>query len=409
MHIVYLHQYFLTPDMAGGTRSFEMARRWVKAGHRVSMITTDQEVKASGRGWRVTTESGISVHWLQVPYSNEMGFWRRIAAFFRFALYAGFRAKQVGGDIIFATSTPLTIAIPAIYASRTLNIPMVFEVRDLWPEIPIALGVIRSRFLIFAARRLEKFAYQSSAAVIALSEGMAEGVARCGYPTENITVIPNSCDVALFQNHSNSSPFKSPEMIEWINSGAVVLYAGTIGKINGLKALVDIGAAAKVAGYALRFLIVGAGAERRPLQRYAEQSGAIGDYIRFLDPLPKKDVPALMNIATIATSFVLPLNELESNSANKFFDALASGKPIMINHGGWQQRILDSSGAGFSIKGLTPTEAAKVIADFSSDKQRVKIAGDAALRLAYTCFDRNQLASDLLAVLERVAFGHRKQ
>lgn len=409
MHIVYLHQYFLTPDMAGGTRSFEMAKRWVSAGHKVTVITTDQSRGNLGRGWKETSHDGISVHWLRVPYSNEMGFWKRMGAFLHFALRAGSRAIKLGGDVIFATSTPLTIAIPAIQASRSLNVPMVFEVRDLWPEIPIALGVMQSPLLIFLAKRLENLAYQSASFVIALSEGMADGVARSGYPADRISVVPNSCDVDIFQNKASELPFILQGINDWLTSGEVVLYAGTIGKINGLRNLVDIAIAARDSSLPLRFLIVGDGAERQLLRLYAQQHGVLGNYVRFLDPLPKKDVPALMNIATVATSFFLPLKQMESNSANKFFDALAAGKPLVINYGGWQKQVLDSAGAGLSIEGLDATDAAKIISDFATDKLRLESAGAAALQLARNHFDRNQLALKVLNILERVTLESRSQ
>ena len=95
------------------------------------------------KGWFTTHESGMRVHWLPVRYSNHMTYLARMLAFFKFAIRAAGRARQIRGDVVFATSTPLTIAIPAVYAARRCGIPMVFEVRDLWPELPIAVGALR--------------------------------------------------------------------------------------------------------------------------------------------------------------------------------------------------------------------------------------------------------------------------
>src|SRR5690554_854503 len=132
MKVIYLHQYFNTPEMSGGTRSYEMARRMVAAGHEVHMVTSYREQDANRKGWFLTEEAGINVHWYPVPYSNHMGFVQRIKAFIAFALAARKKSVELDGDIIFATSTPLTIALPAVPASRKKKIPMVFEVRDLW-------------------------------------------------------------------------------------------------------------------------------------------------------------------------------------------------------------------------------------------------------------------------------------
>ena len=145
MRIIYLHQYFNTPNMSGGTRSYEMARRLVDRGHEVHMVTSSRDGKPSGRharGWTETVEAGIQVHWCSVPYSNHMSSRRRLGAFAKFSRLAARKATALRGDVVFATSTPLTIALPAVYAARRRSIPMVFEVRDLWPEMPIAVGAL---------------------------------------------------------------------------------------------------------------------------------------------------------------------------------------------------------------------------------------------------------------------------
>lgn len=194
LKVIYLHQYFNTPDMSGGTRSYEMARRMVAAGHEVHMVTSTRDPNHRHAGWFVSEEAGIQIHWYPVPYSNDMSYAQRMAAFWSFAIAARKKAIQLEGDVVFATSTPLTIALPAVPAARKKKIPMVFEVRDLWPEMPIAIGALNNPLLRFAARRLEHWAYKNSAAVVALSPGMKAGVVATGYPAERVAVIPNSSD-----------------------------------------------------------------------------------------------------------------------------------------------------------------------------------------------------------------------
>ena len=172
----------LIPSMTGGTRSYEMARRLVEMGHEVNMVTSWREPD-DRKHWFETSEAGIKVHWLPVPYSNRMGFYDRILAFLKFALRSSRLAAALDSDIVFATSTPLTIAIPAVFASYKRRVPMVFEVRDLWPEMPIAIGSLKNPFLVKAARFLEHWAYRHSSSVVALSPGMKSGVIRTGYPS----------------------------------------------------------------------------------------------------------------------------------------------------------------------------------------------------------------------------------
>src|SRR4051794_13167481 len=185
--------------MHGGTRSYELARRLVGLGHEVHMVTSDTQPAPGAKGWRETNESGINVHWLPVPYSNAMTYSDRMRAFSHFAVDSTRRAAQLSGDVFFATSTPLTIAVPGIFASRWNSRPMVFEVRDLCPAIPIAVGALKSRPAIMAAQLLEKAAYAGAQHIIALSPGMKAGVEAAGVSPEKITVIPNLCDPERFQ------------------------------------------------------------------------------------------------------------------------------------------------------------------------------------------------------------------
>jgi len=157
VRVTYIHQYFTTPDQGGGTRSYEMGRRLVKMGHQVRMITTSRE--SGFGGWKVRTVDGIEVHELGVPYSNHMGNVRRIFAFLHFAVMASLRVTQLPADVIFATSTPLTVAIPGIIGSTLRRRPLVFEVRDLWPDVPIALGALKSPVTKWLARALERLVY----------------------------------------------------------------------------------------------------------------------------------------------------------------------------------------------------------------------------------------------------------
>jgi glycosyltransferase involved in cell wall biosynthesis len=197
VRIVYLHQYFVTPEMSGGTRSYELARRLVAAGHQVDMVTADANARGAN-GWRITEEAGIRVHWAGVPYDNRMGRLGRLLAFVRFAWRATWRASRLPGDVVFATSTPLTIAIPGMLAAAVRRRPFVFEVRDQWPDVPIAIGALRNPIAIGLARALERLTYRRARQIVALAPGMREDIIAKGVSGEKVTVIPNGCDLGLF-------------------------------------------------------------------------------------------------------------------------------------------------------------------------------------------------------------------
>lgn len=399
MRILYLHQYFNTPRNIGGTRSYEMARRLVARGHTVNIVTSERGGNEAG-GWRVTEEEGIYVHWLPVPYSNKMPNSKRIAAFIRFARSAATYAAATPSDVVFATSTPLTIALPAVWAKRKQRVPMVFEVRDLWPELPIAIGALRSKPQIQAAQMLERFAYRNSAAIVALSPGMKEGIVRTGYPAEKVTVIPNSCDLDMFDVPASSgAAFRS--RYEWLQDRPLVLYAGTLGKINGVAYLAEIAAKALPLDPEIRFLVVGEGAEEEIVRNRALELNVLDRNFFLLPPVAKSEMPQLFSAATISLSLFVDLKEMWANSANKFFDGLAAGKPVAINYGGWQAELLQESGAGFVLPATDAATAAKVLTAAARDVPRLVSASKSAKHLAQTRFNRDMLAGQLEEVLLR--------
>ncbi|HEY3784176.1 MAG TPA: glycosyltransferase family 4 protein [Steroidobacteraceae bacterium] len=402
MRIIYLHQYFNTPDMSGSTRSYELGRRLVAAGHVVDMVTS-WRAPTERRGWFDTDVAGMRVHWLPVAYSNHMSFVQRVTAFVQFALSAARRAAQLEGDVVFASSTPLTIALPAVHAARRRRIPMVFEVRDLWPELPIAVGALRNPLLQWMARRLEKYAYVNAAQIVALSPGMAAGVADAGYPQSRITVVPNAADLELFARDCA----RGREFRARLGIGAdqiVIGYAGTLGRINGVSYLVELAAALRDDAR-LVFLIVGDGQEREPITALARERGVLGRNLLMLDRVAKSEMPQVLWALDVATSLFLPIRAMESNSANKFFDALAAGCCVAINYGGWQAQILQGAEAGLYLS-ADPREAAAQVRSLADDPERLRARGRHARRLAEEQFSRDALAARLEQVLSHV---HREE
>ena len=399
MRIIYLHQYFHTPAVAGSIRSYEMARRFVLWGHEVHLITAD---RASNRGAYQTEEAGIQVHWLDVPYSNMLGTAGRIRAFFQFAWGAAYKAAALEGDLIFATSTPLTVALPAVYAAKRKRVPMVFEVRDLWPELPIAMGTLRGWPLKGAARWLERFAYRNAAQVVALSPGMKEGVVRAGYPASRVHVIPNSADLDLFDVPASAgAEFRAA--YPWLGDRPLVLYAGTLGAINGVDYLARLAAALRARAPEVRFLVIGHGPDEAKIRALASELGVLDENFFMIPKVPKAEMPAILSATTVATSLFIDLEEMWVNSANKFFDALASGTPVAINYGGWQAALLGEHDAGLVLDPHDIDVSAHKLFERLSDEAWLARAGKNARQLAQTRFARDDLARELEAVLLRAA------
>nr|WP_255705757.1 MULTISPECIES: glycosyltransferase family 4 protein [unclassified Ectothiorhodospira] len=381
--------------MSGGTRSYEMARRLVSMGHEANIITSWRE-EDGRKGWFETDESGIRVHWLPVPYSNHMSYGDRIRAFSRFALGSARKAASIPSDVIFATSTPLTIALPGVYASRRRKVPMVFEVRDLWPELPIAMGALRNPVLRWGAQWLERYAYRNARSIVALSPGMQEGVERAGFPAERIAMIPNSCDLAHFRpDPSRGRAFREQHGIP--QDSILVTYGGTFGRINGVDYLARV-AHELLDDERFHFLLVGAGQERQKVEVLASEMRLLGRRLTLLPKVTKLEMAEVLAATDIATSLFIPLPEMEANSANKFFDGLAAGCSMAVNYGGWHQELLESSGAGIRLD-RDPKLAARTLQEYAGDRERIAQAGERARVLAEERFSRDLLAQELEQVL----------
>ncbi|MCL2348355.1 MAG: glycosyltransferase family 4 protein, partial [Planctomycetaceae bacterium] len=297
MHIIYIHQYFITPDQQGGTRSYEMARRLINAGHKVSMIcsTSDLTGIQGQRGSVIQSHiDGIDVYRIIEPYSNYMSFARRWIAFMRFARKALKVAKTLCEvDLVFATSTPLTVGPLGRKAAKFHRCPFVFEVRDLWPERPITLGILKSRILICYLRRMEYQSYHSAQHVITLAPRMTEGVVETNYPRERVTMIPNSCDLDLFIPQENHAEIDHDPRFGRPGDFRLV-HAGANGLVNGVGAALDAVAVLKCRGIAgIHFSFIGDGAQTPMLKKRCEDEG-LNDCVSWVKPIPKNEIARIL-------------------------------------------------------------------------------------------------------------------
>lgn len=342
---------------------------------------------------------GIRVIVVPQEYSNQMSFDRRIRAFLSFAWKASWVRLPHDIDAVFATSTPLTIAIPGIIQKIRNSAPLVFEVRDLWPEMPIAMGALRNPIARFLARALEWTAYHASRRIVALSPGMADGVIRRGVSKSRVTVIPNACDLDLFRIAPEIGRAFRRDVLRVDEATPLLVYAGTFGHVNGVGYAIEMAKHLQQMGARTKIVLAGAGVEKDEVLGLARRYGVLGGTVHIMDPLPKREIPALFSAATAMASFFIPVKEMWHNSANKFFDALAAGRPVTINYGGWQADLLTETGAGLVLNPHDPQHAARQLDEFLIDPVRHQQAAKAAANLAAERFDRNELARQFESVL----------
>jgi glycosyltransferase involved in cell wall biosynthesis len=403
VRIVYLHQYFNTPDMAGGTRSFEMARRLVARGHQVDLVTSSRDRGREG-GWYTTVEAGIRVHWLPVPYDNKMSFGQRFRAFLRFAFAASRRAASLPADVVFATSTPLTIVFPGIYSAWRRRVPLVFEVRDLWPDVPIAMGVIRNPVAIWLARALERLAYRYSKHIVALAPGMRVDILGKGVAAHKVSVIPNGCDRGVFGVDHASAVAALRASRDWLGQRRLVLFGGTLGLANGVGYLVSIAEAMRRLDPEIRFVVIGDGAERAAIAELARHKGVLDQTFFMPGAMPKRELAVWLAACDMAVGLFSGPRVLWKDAVqNKFFDALAAGKPVACNFSGFQSELAVQHDVGLIFDAEDAELAARQMHSKLNDDAWLAAVRVRALRLAADDFDRDRLAERLGDVLDAAA------
>lgn len=400
MKIVYLHQYFNTPAMPGGTRSFEMARRLVAAGHEVNLVTSRREAGAAGGGWEVTEEAGIKVHWYPVPYSNHMGFVERVRAFLRFAVAAARKAASFKADVVLATSTPLTIVLPGLFSSWRLRVPLVFEVRDMWPAVPIAMGDLKNPVLRMCAHWLERLAYRKSSHVVALAPGMRDDIVATGIAPEKVTVIPNGCDVDIFGADLAAEAAAVRTAHTWLQQRKLVLFAGTFGRANGVSYLVQVAEAMRAIDPKVRFVVIGDGAEHSQIADAARAAGVLDSVFFMLPAMPKTELAAWVAACDLTVGLFSGPRVLWKDAVqNKFFDSLSAGKPVACNFAGFQSELAVEHEVGLIMPPDDPQRAAHHLYEKLCDGAWIAYAAKRARELAHHDFSRDRLAGQLESVL----------
>jgi glycosyltransferase involved in cell wall biosynthesis len=395
MRILYFHQHFSTPQGSAGTRSYEMAQAALRAGHRVTMVCGSYAQGKTGltgafeRGRRRGTVDGIDIIEFDLDYGNEMGFVARLGVFAKFALGSVRLALMEPCDVVFATTTPLTAGIPGIAARLFTRRPFVFEVRDLWPELPKAMGIVRSPVVLGLMSALEWASYRAAHRLIGLSPGIVEGIARRGVPKDRITMVPNGCDLEMF----------SPGGTAWRPEGVrddqiLAVFSGTHGLANGLGAVLDAAAVLKARGRDdIRIALVGQGREKAALVARAAQEGL--ENVLFLDPVPKTALGGLLAGADIGLQCLKNVPAFYyGTSPNKFFDYIAAGLPVLNNYPGWLAGLIGQHGCGFAVPPDDAGAFADALITASEDRAALGRMGRAARKLAETEFSRATLARE---------------
>lgn len=399
LKVLYFHQHFTTPRGAGGTRSYEFARRLAQAGHDVTIVCGSGGATGLAGPFEAGRRSGrveeFRVVEFELPYANRQSFRRRAATFLRFAWRSLGVVWRHDCDVVFCTSTPLTAALPGIFAKVVRRTTFVFEVRDLWPELPRAMGVIRNPLILGAMSFLEWTAYRYADGLIGLAPGISEGLARFGAPASRIRTIPNGCDLADF---GGSGPRWRPAQIS--DQAFLAVFSGAMGIANNAEAALAAAAVLKRRGRRdIWLLLIGDGARWDAIAARVEAEQL--DRVVVHPAIPKTRMRELLRGCDVGLQMLANVPAFyRGTSPNKFFDYLASGLPVLVNYPGWLAELIERERCGIAVAPENPEAFADALETLADDREKAAAMGSRGRRLGEMEFDREDLASSFCEFVE---------
>ncbi|MCK9312281.1 MAG: glycosyltransferase family 4 protein [Bacteroidales bacterium] len=402
MKVLYFHQHFTTPKVGGGTRSYEFAEHLIQRGHQVTMICGGDQKRF---GLPATKKKniyrgnvdGIDVIQIAILYSNSDGLMKRTKTFLSFAWKGVKVAMNEKYDLLFATTTPLTAGIPGIMAKWFRRKRFVFEVRDLWPELPKALGM-KNPVALWGMSVLEKLSYHVADACIGLSPGIKEGIERRSQKGKKVGMIPNGCDLEIFK----PSEREDIQLKGVCPTDVVAVFTGAHGIANGLDAVLDAAKVLLTKGRSdIKLCFIGDGKLKPSMIQRAKDEDLTN--CLFFDPVSKLVLNKIVSSADIGLMVLANVPAFYyGTSPNKFFDYISSGLPVLNNYPGWLADIIEEHNCGVVVEPNNPEVFAEGLIKLADNPELRKECGKNSRKLAEAQFDRNELGEQFVDFLESV-------
>jgi glycosyltransferase involved in cell wall biosynthesis len=386
MKIVVFYQYFGTPKGGWSTRIYEMCQRWIQQGAEVTVITSPydkSDIKAT-KFFDQQNIDGIKVKIVNVPQSNKHSIPRRIYTFFVFSVLSVVYALKEDYDVILCSSGPITVGLSGIIAKFfRRSKKFVFEVRDLWPQGAVELGVLKNPIAKKLAYQFEKTCYQSADLVVTCSLGQTQNIQN-RYPSLKIITVPNASDNKLFQQKgSNANQF-----LEFENK-KIFIYAGSLGVIDDCMQIID-GILLQPFREDVVYVFAGDGVDGKIMREKVTQSQRNDIY--FLGLIPKIELVKLlkMSYAAFFTTSNIPM--IQTCSPNKLFDYFAAGLPVIQNTTGWIKELIQAKKAGINVEQNSPQSMSDAIEFMINHVEERKQFIRQGFQLAENDFDRDKLS-----------------
>ena len=395
MNILIFYQYFGTPKGGWSTRMYELPKAWIADGHKVTVVTTPydkSDIKAS-KFIDKQVFDGIEVVIINIKQSNKHSLIYRAFTFLLFSVISIYYALTQKFDVILCSSGPVTIGLPGIFVKifRPKK-AVVFEVRDLWPEGAVQLGLIKNKTIIKFAYYFEKLCYNKADLIVTCSKGMTDSI-QSRFPATNLLTIPNACDYNFFQ--IIDPQFSLPV---WAVNKKIFIYTGSLGLMDDCMQILK--GIELVKNEEIVFVFIGEGKERFTLEEYVKNKGIKNTY--FLGLIPKTAVRSWLQYASAAFVTFKNIPVLQTSSPNKMFDAFAAGVPIIQSTQGWIKALVQDENCGLSVDPQEPTEMHDaIIKMFTESETRSKMSKNCR-RLAMLDFNRKLLADKYISAMVKL-------
>lgn len=406
MHVLLIHQAFVGPGEAGGTRHYELARHCVdEHGFRFTIIASPVSYLSGKRspGGEAAVEDydGVQVLRAYTPATLHRSFLWRIIAFLNFMITSALLALKAGPvDVVMGTTPPMFQAVSAWAVAAVRRRPFLLEVRDLWPEFAIDMGVLKNPFLIAVARRLERFLYARATHLLVNSPAYRDYLLDKGIAPSKITLIPNGVDAGMFDpDVGRGQDFRRA----WgFDHRFIVTYAGALGAANDIPTLLR--AARRLLDQpTIHFLLVGDGKERAHLE--ALKSDWKLDNVTFTGAVPKTMMPEVLAASDACVAILQDIPMFRTCYPNKVFDYMAAGRPTVLAIDGVIRQTLEAADGGLFVAPGDDEALAAAVTSLAADPARAKAMGQAARVYVLRHFDRGQQADQFAGLLRCLAQG----
>jgi glycosyltransferase involved in cell wall biosynthesis len=408
MNILLIHQYFLEEDDSGGSRWNEITRSWTDAGHQVSVLAgmihangAEKRPEYKGKYFKQRQQGKVNVWRCHVSESYNRNFMGRLWGYFSFmisSLWAGMFKTAGTYDVVIVTSPPLFVGFSGYLLSRFKRIPLVFEVRDLWPESAIDTGVLKNGLIIKLAYWFEKFIYKKATLINVLTPAFYNTLRdKKQVPETKLILIPNAADFSLSDHLLSSFDIAAFRREHGLENRFVITYVGAHGVANHLDQVLE--AARQLEDTPVLFLLIGQGMEKPRLQKFAAEQGL--QNVRFLDPVPKQEVFKYILAADMGASVLKKVDTFKTVYSNKTFDYMACKKPILMAIDGVSRELVETAGAGTYVEPENIAAYNRIIREYLQDPQRLLQEGENGFRYARANFDRQVLAARYLEHLQQ--------